>query len=127
MTVSQEELEAKAREINDAVLGPDRKESVKLLDAVKKRADLGAKFALEKALNSRGISEAGKKAFVELLREQKDAINILLVSAGQKQKAIEMLKPIFGYKSKEFLENFQDIFKKLQVEISLDLQKQEAV
>lgn len=127
MNVLQEELESKAREINNLVFGRDRKRRRQALEYVKEQADAGAKFALEKALMISGISPTARDAFVGLLREEKDAINILFVSQGLKPKSVELLKPIFGYKSGEFLDAFQDAFKKLQVEIALDMKRQDAV
>ncbi len=120
MQIPLEEYEAKAKEINDSIFGSDRKKRLPALKAIKPQVDAAAKFALEKALMMKGISEAERRAFVSLLREQKDAINLLMVGGQNKRKAAEMLAPIFGYKGKDFIETFQGIFKKLQAEIQLD-------
>ena len=121
MKIPQEEYEKAAKEINDAIFGADRKKKLKFMDSVKLQINAGVKFALEKALSSKAISQTGRNAFVELLREQKDAINILMVDPSMKQKSAEMLKPIFGHKALEFIDNFQDIFGKVQSEVQLDL------
>ena len=123
MKATQQECEAKAAEINDDIFGSDRKRKLKLMETVKMQVDASAKFALEKALSMNGISAAERTAFVELLREQKDAINLLLVDASLRQKSAEMLKPIFGYKSAEFIGAFQDAFRKIQSEVKLDMQR----
>ena len=122
------ELEAKAREINEAIYGPDRSRKRKLMEAAKEQADLSAKFALQKALSVHGISDSSKKAFVELLKERRDAVNILFASSqSEKQKATEMLKPIFGYKGMEFIEGFQSAFRQLQSEIEFEKKRHVAI
>ena len=123
MQISREELELVAREINDSIYGHDRERKRKILEAAKEQVDSAVKFALQKALSIHSVSPTARKAFVELLKEQKDAINLLLVGENTKQKAAEMLKPIFGYKGGEFIAAFQDAFKKLQAEIQLDMKK----
>ena len=127
VSVSREDLEKKAREINNMIFGVDRSKKVKLAEAFNIQADLGTKFALENAFLLRGISDQGKKGFVEILKEQKDAVNLLFAKNEHKEKAISMLKPLFGYKSKEFIETFQDIFERLQKEIEADRDKPIAV
>ncbi|HLC93264.1 MAG TPA: hypothetical protein VJH23_06180 [archaeon] len=123
MQVSQEEYESKAKEINDSIFGADRKKKLKLMEKAKFQVDASAKFALEKALQMKGISQTERNAFISLLKEQKDAINILFVSGEQKEKSVDMLKPIFGYKGSDFIDTFQDVFKKLQVEVQLDMKR----
>ncbi|HLC79150.1 MAG TPA: hypothetical protein VJG83_01850 [archaeon] len=123
MQISSEELVQKARQINDSIYGTERKNKVEIADVIKIHVTEGAKFALEKALGAKGVSLAERSAFVAVLKEQKDAVNILLVGNDQKQKAIDMLKPIFGYKSEEFIDNFQTVFKKIEQEIESDRKK----
>ena len=121
MQIAREEFEAKAKEINDSILGEGRRAKPALMKLVKAQVDASAKFALGKALMMNGISEAERQAFIGLLKEQKDAINLLMVDGSQKAKSAEMLSPIFGYKAKDFIGTFQDIFRKLQAEIQLDM------
>ena len=123
MQISSEELVQKARQINDSIYGTESKNKVEIADVIKIHVTEGAKFALEKALGAKGVSLAERSAFVAVLKEQKDAVNILLVGNDQKQKAIDMLKPIFGYKSEEFIDNFQTVFKKIEQEIESDRKK----
>lgn len=126
MQLSVQELEAKARQINDEVFGPDHKRKRNMGDAVKEQVNACAKFALEKALSMNGISGAERSAFLAVLKEQKDAINLLLVSDGQKEKAAAMLKPIFGYKSGEFIDAFQSAFRQLHNEVQFDMKRKNA-
>ena len=121
MKIDQNEFLAKAKEINDSIFGPKRDKKVKLLDAAKIQANESAKFALEKAFSAPWLSAAMRNAFLEVLREQKDAINVLLVSGDQKQKSIEIIKPIFGQKSGDFIDNFQKAFKAMEAELQADM------
>jgi len=123
MQVPREELEKKSKEINDSIFGRTRKKKVVFDEAVRKQVDASVKFALGKALQTTGIPEAQKKAFVSLLKEEPMSINLLLVKKEEEQKAIEMLAPLFGEKTKEFLENFQLVFNQLQEEIEFDRQQ----
>ena len=102
-----------AREINDAVFGKARKIRKNPVQAVKEQSDLCAKHALAKALSLQGISGSGKKAFVELLKEQPDAVNILFASAANMQKAAELLKPMFGKNAAAFIGEFQTEFNEI--------------
>ena len=118
MIVTNEELEKKAKEINDKYFGRTRKKKVQMNVVIKAQINDCVKFALEKALQTQGLQESSKKAFVELLEEQKDAINLLLVSKEKEQKSIEMLKPLFEDKTTEFLQNFREVFSRLQNELN---------
>lgn len=113
MGIASEELEARAREINDTVFGKDRKLKKNPIYFVKEQSDLCAKFALEKALSMHGISDASKIAFIGLLKEQPDAINLLFADSANKEKAIVMLKPIFGQNAGPFIDAFQTDFGKI--------------
>jgi len=118
MIVTNEELEKKAKELNNKYFGRTRKKKVQIEPTIKAQINDCIKFALEKALKTKGLQESSKKAFVELLEEQKDAINLLLVPEGQEQKSIELLKPLFEDKTKEFLHNFREVFSRIQNELN---------
>ena len=81
---------------------------------------------MEKALSIKGISNSSKNNFIELLAEQPDAINLLLVSKENQEKPVEMLSPLFGEKTIEFIETFRNIFNKLQVEINANKKRANA-
>jgi len=118
MIVTNEELEKKAKELNDKYFGRTRKKKVQIEPTIKAQINDCIKFALEKALKTSGLQESSKKAFVELLKEQKDAINLLLVPEEQEQKSIELLKPLFEDNTKEFLHNFREVFSRIQNELN---------
>ncbi|MEK6958327.1 MAG: hypothetical protein AABW99_05105 [archaeon] len=117
VSVSAADLRKKAREINDSIFGGDRKGKVALNLAIKKSVEASALFALEKTLSKTRVSEGAKSSFVDIIRGQPDAINLLFASEQNKAQAIEMLKPLFGYKTKQLLGDFQKIFLDLQREI----------
>src|SRR3989344_2634965 len=117
VSVSREELEARASEIGRKVSARRAAGKSGFLELVKEEVDESAKFALEKALSMKGISPAQRKAFVELLREEKDIVNLLLVGDKSKAKAAEMLKPLLGFKAGEFIESFQKVFIEIQREL----------
>jgi len=118
MIVTNEELERKAKELNDKYFGRTRKKKIQIEPTIKAQINDCVKFALEKALKTPGLQDSSKKAFVELLEEQKDAINLLLVPEEKEQKSIEMLKPLFEDQTKEFLHTFREIFSRLQNELN---------
>ncbi|PIN85548.1 MAG: hypothetical protein COV47_01585 [Candidatus Diapherotrites archaeon CG11_big_fil_rev_8_21_14_0_20_37_9] len=116
------ELSKKAKEINDNVFGRTRKKKRIMADSVKESINECAKFALEKTLKLPEIRVESRVAFIELLRDQPDMINILLVSDKMKPKAIEMLKPLFGEKSDFFIAEFLDSFSKIHAEVNSERQ-----
>lgn len=124
--VSREELALKAKEINDKLFGRTRKKKSSFQKALNEQVNASTKFALEKSLKLVEVPKSSKKAFVELLKEQNDAINLLFVGEKEEAKVVEMLKPLFGEKSRDFIRSFRDVFNKLQSEIELDKQKFQA-
>ncbi len=126
MDISREELEKRAKEINDSVFGPDRKQKRKLMDALKEQVNASAKFALGKALSIPGVSPTARAAFLAVLKEQKDAVNILMLPREKQEKAVDMLKPIFGQKSAAFVQAFREAFTQIQSEIQHDRKSLEA-
>jgi len=123
MPTDQGGIGEKAREISKKVFGRTGKKKRAFKDALKEQVDLSAKFALEKALETDGLSMESKRAFVELLKEEKGAISLLMVSKEEEPKAVEMLRPLFGEKSGEFISNFRGAFNRLQEEIALAREK----
>ncbi len=117
--VSREELIEKAKAINTKIFGRTMKKKVKLGKALQMQVQESIKFALDKAFQVEGIPKSAKKGFLELLKEQKGAINILLINDDYKGMAIQMLQPMFGEKSEEFVETFLETFRGLQNEINL--------
>ena len=75
MAASKESLKNKASEINKIVL---EKKAAKgtAADALKFEIEESAKFAIEHAFKVRGISVEAKKALLDILKEDKDAIKI---------------------------------------------------
>ena len=120
MIVSREEIKKKASGINELVFGRTRRKKVKLADALKLQVEESIRYSIEKALQTDGISPESKKAFVELLKEEKGMVNVLLAGAKEKEKAVRMLEPLFGEKSGEFMNNFQEIFNALQEEMVIE-------
>jgi len=117
VSVSRKELEEKASEIGRKVSARRASGAAKPLEIIKEEVDESAKFALEKALSMKGISETQRSAFIELLKEEKGLVNILLVSDKSKAKAAEMLKPLLGFKAEEFIDSFQKVFIEIQREL----------
>lgn len=120
MHLSSEELARKAKEINDVIFGVERKSTLTAISAIKMQLDESAKFALQKALSQNWVSPTEKNALVEVIKERPDAINIFIVPEPQQEKSVEMLKPIFGYKSGKVLEVFHEAFNALQEAIEND-------
>ncbi|MCR4368544.1 MAG: hypothetical protein NUV67_01410 [archaeon] len=115
-------IRRKAKQINDQIYGRTRKKKTPLDKALKMQVNESARFALGEALKKTELPRDGKKGFVELLREQPDAINLLLVKEGAEKKSIEMLSPLLGEKTSEFIHNFRVSFNALQKEIAFDRQ-----
>jgi len=122
-TVSREELTQKAREINGKIFGRTRKKKVKFEDALKIQVNESAKFALKKALSIDGIASEAKKSFIEIIKADKESINVFMVKDDDLGQAIGMIKPLFGDNSKSIVETFREVFSQLQEEISLDKEK----
>jgi len=124
--ISSEELSSKAKEINAKIFGRTGKKKRKFKEVLKEQVDEAARFALEKALLINGIPPESKKAFLEILLEQHDAIIILFADGKQESQAIEMLEPLFKEKTKKFLQTFKNTFNQLQNEINSQKEKYSA-
>ena len=120
MQASGDELRKKAKEINDMIWGPDRKATRGSVSALKEQLDQSAKFALQKTLSNAWVSPPEKASLIAVLKEQPDAINLFIVDEKTQGKSVEMLKPIFGYKSTKIIESFRETFNLLQQAINED-------
>ncbi|VVC00648.1 Uncharacterised protein [uncultured archaeon] len=126
MGISKHELAAKAKEINDLIFGVDRKMPRKAMDALKQQADESARYALQKAFSMKGVPESEKRAFIEVLKEKPDAINILMVAKEDQQKSVEMIRPIFGARSSIIIGTFRHAYEQLQEAIREDRERYKA-
>lgn len=115
-------LAEKAKEINDRVFGADRKSSVQIEEGLKQQVNENMRYSLNLALHEQWVSEPQRRAFVDVLKEQKDAIDILFTPKKDKTRAIQIIKPLFGAKSGKFLETFQSHFDRMQKELVKDLE-----
>ena len=120
MEASASELSGMAREINNRIFGQGRTLRPDALIALKMQLDESAKFALQKTLSSQWISPSERESFLEVLKEQPDAVNLFIVGDAERHRSIEMIKPIFGYKSAKVLDLFRDSFNALQEAIEKD-------
>ncbi len=120
MQSSSGELAAKAKQINDSIYGPGRDVNPNSLVAIKVQLDESAKFAMQKTLGAQWISPSERDSFLEVLKSSPDAVNLFIVNDDQRPKSVEMIKPIFGYKSAKVLDLFRDSFNALQQAIEKD-------
>ncbi len=119
VTMNNEELESRAKVINDAIYGRTRKKKVSVSEAVNQHIRESMRFGLEKAFSIEGITKESAEALVQILGEENGSANILFAKEN-KSKAIEMITPLFGVKSSEFLETFQNSFEALQKALEQD-------
>ncbi len=122
MPLSATELSSKAKEINDRIFGPTREAKPDPLSALKVQLDESAKFAMQKALSEHWVSPSERDSFLAVLKERPDAVNLFIVGDDLMHKSIEMLMPIFGYKSARLLGAFRESFNALQEALKQDRQ-----
>lgn len=110
------EFDAKAKEIRAKVLSstPNRANPA---NAIREFTNESMRYALNMCLGKTWVSTSQKNALLAVFKEQKDAINMLFFTGKDKDKAIQMLKPLFGNNSKKFIDEFQKNFDKMQREL----------
>jgi hypothetical protein len=121
MAKKDTDFEKKAKEIKSKIFS--NVENLDIEKSIKEITNESMRYALQHVLSKQWVSATQKKAFLEILKEQKDAINLLFFTGENKGKAIQILKPLFGNNSKKFINEFQNTFDKMQRELLSYLEK----
>jgi hypothetical protein len=121
MAKKDSEFEKKAKEIKSKIF--PNIENFGIEKTIQEITNESMRYALQNVLSKQWVSATQKKALLEILKEQKDAINLLFFTGENKGKAIQILKPLFGNNSKKFIDEFQKSFDKMQRELLSSLEK----